>query len=307
MTEEEKEEKIQKNHLRLMKFFSTLFSRTSFLFFGFFLAAGATAVLAAIWVPVEKKPLDPLTSEEWNTIAYNASGWQRAGDMDLPTQNIFTNLSGGVGIGNNIISENLKLDVEGSIGAMEYCDENGKNCLLAAELANGGGLNGITCQNGQILQYNGTAWVCANNSGGDGGDTLWTAVNGGVALPTGVVAIGHDTPDAELHIMPNTTLTSDLDSDIRLGDEQGWALSGMKSDAGIAINGYDIRRFSIQDFTGEKFVINHNGNVGIGTNAPTSALQVVGIQEYADNAAATAAGLTAGALYRTGDILKIVH
>lgn len=32
-----------------------------------------------------------------------------------------------------------------------------------------------------------------------------------------------------------------------------------------------------------------------------------GINEYADNAAAVAAGLTAGAFYRTGDALKIVH
>ena len=30
-------------------------------------------------------------------------------------------------------------------------------------------------------------------------------------------------------------------------------------------------------------------------------------REYADNAAAIAAGLTAGQLYRTGDFLKIVH
>lgn len=29
--------------------------------------------------------------------------------------------------------------------------------------------------------------------------------------------------------------------------------------------------------------------------------------EYADNATALAAGLTIGALYRTGDIVKIVH
>lgn len=32
-----------------------------------------------------------------------------------------------------------------------------------------------------------------------------------------------------------------------------------------------------------------------------------GVQEYADNATATAAGLTLGDIYRTGDLLKIVH
>lgn len=36
-------------------------------------------------------------------------------------------------------------------------------------------------------------------------------------------------------------------------------------------------------------------------------IYLVGIQEFADNAAALLGGLTAGYLYRTGDALKIVH
>ncbi len=49
------------------------------------------------------------------------------------------------------------------------------------------------------------------------------------------------------------------------------------------------------------------GNVGIGTSSPTSVLQLIGVQEYATNTAAIAAGLTPGAIYRTGDVLKIVR
>jgi hypothetical protein len=56
--------------------------------------------------------------------------------------------------------------------------------------------------------------------------------------------------------------------------------------------------------------IDHAGKVGIGTVVPTSPLQVVGLPAYANNAAAVAGGLTAGAFYRTGgdpDLVCVVH
>lgn len=52
------------------------------------------------------------------------------------------------------------------------------------------------------------------------------------------------------------------------------------------------------------------GKLGIGTPTPTSPLQVVGLAVYANNAAALAGGLTAGAFYRTGadpDPVCVVH
>jgi hypothetical protein len=53
-----------------------------------------------------------------------------------------------------------------------------------------------------------------------------------------------------------------------------------------------------------------NTRVGIGTAAPTSPLHAVGLPVYPDNAAAVAAGLTAGAFYRTNadpDPVAVVH
>ena len=53
-----------------------------------------------------------------------------------------------------------------------------------------------------------------------------------------------------------------------------------------------------------------DGQVGMGTTDPKSALHVVGIPVYANNAAAIAGGLTAGAFYRTGadpDPVCVVH
>ena len=51
-------------------------------------------------------------------------------------------------------------------------------------------------------------------------------------------------------------------------------------------------------------------NLGVGVTSPSSRLQVVGLAVYANNAAAIAAGLTAGAFYRTGadpDVVCVVH
>ncbi len=50
-----------------------------------------------------------------------------------------------------------------------------------------------------------------------------------------------------------------------------------------------------------------NGRVGIGTNNPQTIISVEGLEEYTDNVTALAAGLTEGAVYRTGDVLKIVY
>jgi len=57
----------------------------------------------------------------------------------------------------------------------------------------------------------------------------------------------------------------------------------------------------------ERLVVKADGKVGIGTNAPTSIFQVVGLPTYADNAAATAGGLTAGAFYKTATGVVMVR
>ena len=53
--------------------------------------------------------------------------------------------SGNVGINTTAVSVGLNLDVEGKVGAMEYCDKDGLNCIAAADL--GGASGDITAVN----------------------------------------------------------------------------------------------------------------------------------------------------------------
>jgi hypothetical protein len=120
---------------------------------------------------------------------------------------------------------------------------------------------------------------------------------------TGLVGIGTASPHRILEVsstfceigMTDTTLGTNLKS-WRVYQSVGIFRIGTVNDA-----------FSSGS---DAISITRAGLVGIGTNSPTAPLQVVGVPVYANNAAAIAGGLTAGAFYRTGanpDPLCIVH
>ena len=73
------------------------------------------------------------------------TGQSKEGGLILNTGGAATGLiidQGAVGIGTtspSVGEEVLKLDVEGAIGAMKYCDENGDNCKTITEIVAGAG------------------------------------------------------------------------------------------------------------------------------------------------------------------------
>lgn len=65
-------------------------------------------------------------------------------NLNLATSPYFSiNTSGNIGIGTASVSSGLKLDVEGKIGATEYCDAAGGNCKAITAMGVPTGLNGV--------------------------------------------------------------------------------------------------------------------------------------------------------------------
>jgi hypothetical protein len=132
---------------------------------------------------------------------------------------------------------------------------------------------------------------------------------------SGNVGIGTSSPAAKLHIQDSAGANIILNSNTA---SAGGGIYMTEGSAGTPLTTgthvyYDgsSNLFKIDTGTSSlttRFVITRDtGNVGIGTTAPTAKLTVVGLAEHADNSAAISAGLTTGAFYRTGDLLKVVH
>ena len=116
----------------------TIFSRSGILFLilGWMLCFSSVQAAWPSSNPQVRSTGELLTPSNWNSLVEVAlEAKLRISD------NIFSN-GASVGIGTTTPSALLRLDVEGKIGATEYCDENGANCISAADIS-GVIINGI--------------------------------------------------------------------------------------------------------------------------------------------------------------------
>lgn len=122
----------------------------------------------------------------------------------------------------------------------------------------------------------------------------------------GKVGIGTTSPTTKLHVLGTTSSMPSLGAAASAaqigGSSYGTLFSTLASGRGVIQQGRSDGIATSYDLLLQPV----GGNVGIGSASPTSKLQVVGLPNYADNAAALAGGLTVGAFYHTAGLLKVV-
>jgi hypothetical protein len=153
-------------------------------------------------------------------------------------------------------------------------------------------------------------------SGGAGADPSWGDVDLTNLTPSTIAMTGLSSPSAfsmagqngaggSIGMTMNNTLAGNT-VELQLADSGDFKIKD------TAASGYE---YFVTDNSSRNIFLGTTAGMGVGNIAigmgvadtVTAKLQVVGIAEHADNAAALLAGLTAGAFYRTADVLKIVH
>jgi len=98
--------------------------------------------LQAAWSP----PLaDPPNDNVDAPINIGTNDQVKNGGLSVDALAVFGNqyVEDSLTVGTTSLSQNLSVDVDGRVGATEYCDENGENCVPASSLGGSGSPSGI--------------------------------------------------------------------------------------------------------------------------------------------------------------------
>jgi len=249
---------------------------------------GPSAVNAEIWIypkageSVTPTTVDPgFSGSEYEHIA--TEGWRFGGeDNDVESSQVIIDDKLGIGI----TSPTAKLHVKG--GDIQTEDTTGSNGVLRIRST----LTGAP------------AYGYPNVGAGD------AVIEGGgtTQRQPGVITLMND--DSSIVANQDLGVIQFVGKDDATnGYASSQIIGTSNNNAGTGNSGGGILKFltSQGSTISEKMRIAADGKVGIGVTSLTAPLQVAGIAEYTNNTTAKAAGLTAGAFYRTGDDLKVVH
>jgi hypothetical protein len=182
------------------------------------------------------------------------------------------------------IYDSLNVDAsEGSIPAVSIHNDSDGGGLSVSASATGAALFSVTNGNGYKV------YVLADGK-----------VGIGTATPTHVLHVHDESNNQTIHLTGAATGQESTD---------GIYLS-VAGTVDAVLQNMEAGYLAFGTTGTERMRILADGKVGIGTTAPKSPLHVVGLPVYANNTAAIAGGLTAGAFYRTGadpDPVCVVH
>jgi hypothetical protein len=147
-----------------------LIQTTKTIILALILTLGMSYVMA--WTGPTSTPPDGNTPTPVNV---GATDQVKNGGLGLDALSVFGSgyISGVFGIGDTTPDTGLKLDVEGKVGATEYCDNNGANCKTTSQMG-GTDTNAITlCPDNQFLDGDGSCRTASQIvSDGGGGVTI---------------------------------------------------------------------------------------------------------------------------------------